>query len=93
LLVRSLYGTFSSAQRQPLDISSHALIARPRLTELLSRAGLHHSLTLVSAPAGFGKTTLLAAWMQLRLFAEGLHYRLQRLEGAQVATLHLRASH
>ncbi len=43
--------------------SSHALIARPRLTELLSRASLHQRLTLVSAPAGFGKTTLLAAWL------------------------------
>jgi LuxR family transcriptional regulator, maltose regulon positive regulatory protein len=43
--------------------SSHALIARPRLTELLSRASLQHALTLISAPAGFGKTTLLAAWL------------------------------
>jgi LuxR family transcriptional regulator, maltose regulon positive regulatory protein len=43
--------------------SSHALIARPRLTELLSRASLQYRMTLVSAPAGFGKTTLLAAWL------------------------------
>jgi len=42
---------------------SHALIARPRLTELLSRVSLQHSLTLVSAPAGFGKTTLLVSWL------------------------------
>ncbi len=38
--------------------SSHALIARPRLIELLSRVSLHQRLTLISAPAGFGKTCL-----------------------------------
>ena len=38
------------------------LIARPRLTERLSR-GAETALTLVSAPAGFGKTTLLAEWL------------------------------
>ena len=37
-----------------------ALVARPRLTDVLARAGAS-SLVLVSAPAGFGKTTLLAA--------------------------------
>jgi LuxR family transcriptional regulator, maltose regulon positive regulatory protein len=41
--------------------SSHALIARPRLIELLNM-GLEYPLTLVSAPAGFGKTTLLSTW-------------------------------
>ena len=34
-------------------------VARPRLTELLDQ-GRRARLTLVSAPAGFGKTTLLA---------------------------------
>src|SRR5918999_609887 len=38
------------------------LIARPRLIERLNR-GFDARLTLVSAPAGFGKTTLIAAWM------------------------------
>src|SRR3954447_20704523 len=38
------------------------LVDRPRLRELLDR-GTDASLTLVSAPAGFGKTTLLAAWV------------------------------
>ena len=42
---------------------SHTLIPRPSLTAQLI-AGLRHQLTLVSAPAGFGKTTLLAAWVQ-----------------------------
>ena len=38
------------------------LVARPRLSERLSR-GAESALTLVSAPAGFGKTTLLADWL------------------------------
>lgn len=37
-------------------------VPRPRLDALLSRA-LDAPLTVVSAPAGFGKTTLLAAWL------------------------------
>jgi LuxR family maltose regulon positive regulatory protein len=37
------------------------LVRRPRLTERLS-AGLRGPLTLLVAPAGFGKTTLLADW-------------------------------
>jgi LuxR family maltose regulon positive regulatory protein len=39
-----------------------SLVARPRLSERLSR-GATSRLTLVSAPAGFGKTTLLSAWL------------------------------
>ena len=42
---------------------SHTLIPRPRLTAQLS-ASLQHKLTLTSAPPGFGKTTLLSAWVQ-----------------------------
>jgi LuxR family maltose regulon positive regulatory protein len=37
------------------------LVARPRLSGRLSRAAASR-LTLISAPAGFGKTTLLAEW-------------------------------
>lgn len=37
-------------------------VHRPHLTERLSE-GLHHKLTLISAPAGFGKTTLVSAWL------------------------------
>ncbi len=44
-------------------IASGPLISRPRLTALLE-GSLHCPFTLVSAPAGFGKTTLLAAWKQ-----------------------------
>jgi LuxR family maltose regulon positive regulatory protein len=39
-----------------------AQVARPRLSELLTGAR-ESALTLVSAPAGFGKTTLLAEWL------------------------------
>jgi len=35
------------------------LVSRPRLIERLN-AGLQRKLTLVSAPAGFGKTTVLS---------------------------------
>jgi LuxR family transcriptional regulator, maltose regulon positive regulatory protein len=38
------------------------VVSRPRLIEQLS-AGLHRKLTLVSAPAGFGKTTLVSTWV------------------------------
>jgi LuxR family maltose regulon positive regulatory protein len=37
-------------------------VPRPRLAARLN-SGLDHKLTLVSAPAGFGKTTLLADWV------------------------------
>ena len=43
--------------------SPHALILRTRLLELLTKKGLECKLTLVSAPAGFGKTTLLSNWI------------------------------
>jgi len=47
------------------------LVSRPRLIERLN-AGLHRKLTLVSAPAGFGKTTLVSEWVaNLRLEAMG----------------------
>ena len=38
------------------------LVLRPRLTAALSTA-LTSSLTLVSAPAGYGKTTLVSSWL------------------------------
>jgi len=38
------------------------LVSRPQLAERLGR-GIGSKLTLISAPAGFGKTTLLAEWL------------------------------
>ena len=37
------------------------LVPRPRLIERLNE-GLARKLTLISAPAGFGKTALIADW-------------------------------
>ncbi|HEY4383727.1 MAG TPA: tetratricopeptide repeat protein, partial [Ktedonobacteraceae bacterium] len=42
-----------------------SLVLRERLLALLDR-GLEHRLTLVSAPAGFGKTTLVRQWVAKR---------------------------
>jgi LuxR family maltose regulon positive regulatory protein len=41
------------------------LVPRPRLTERLNE-GMTRKLTLVSAPAGFGKTALLSEWIHCR---------------------------
>ncbi|MBD0354607.1 MAG: hypothetical protein ICV58_05475, partial [Rubrobacteraceae bacterium] len=46
------------------------LVARPRLTERLDREA-NRKLTLISAPAGFGKTTLLGEWLNGREGEEG----------------------
>ncbi|WP_201392744.1 helix-turn-helix domain-containing protein [Ktedonobacter sp. SOSP1-85] len=42
---------------------THGLITRPRLTDLLM-AGMKCALTLISAPAGSGKTTAIAEWLR-----------------------------
>jgi ATP/maltotriose-dependent transcriptional regulator MalT len=42
-----------------------AFVPRPRLTERLS-VGLAGKLTLITAPAGFGKTTAVSAWLDPR---------------------------
>ena len=42
-----------------------SLVARPRLAEQLDASlAEHQRLTLVSAPAGFGKTTMLTEWLE-----------------------------
>src|SRR5216683_4975345 len=38
------------------------VVSRPRLLERLNE-GLHRNLILISAPAGFGKTTLVSEWL------------------------------
>jgi LuxR family transcriptional regulator, maltose regulon positive regulatory protein len=69
-------GEVDAAQRSQLDTPLHPLLAtklhvpRPR-TRLVARVhlverlqqGVERALTLISAPAGFGKTTLLAQWL------------------------------
>src|SRR3954447_3195922 len=44
---------------------ARAVVPRPRLYELLD-AGARRALTLVSAPAGSGKTVLVRAWLRER---------------------------
>ncbi len=51
------------------------VVRRSRLIERLN-AGLHGKLTLISAPAGFGKTTLVSAWVAGSLFVAGQFTRL-----------------
>jgi LuxR family maltose regulon positive regulatory protein len=48
-----------------------ALVARDSLLARLD-AGLERPLTLLSAPAGFGKTTLVSAWMAARAASHNL---------------------
>jgi ATP/maltotriose-dependent transcriptional regulator MalT len=51
------------------------LVPRARLTARLDE-GLSHSLTLFSAPAGFGKTPLMSEW---RVLETGRGFPLTRL--------------
>ncbi len=46
-----------------VPVAPGPLISRPRLDILLQQS-LDYPLTLISAPAGFGKTTLLSSWQQ-----------------------------
>lgn len=46
-----------------IPVASQPLVARTRLNALLNE-GLERRLTLVCAPAGFGKSTLLAEWVR-----------------------------
>ena len=50
------------ATKMYLPALRRGLVSRPRLHDRLRREA-HSRLTLVSAPAGFGKTTLLAEWL------------------------------
>jgi LuxR family transcriptional regulator, maltose regulon positive regulatory protein len=63
----------SSPDNEPLlstkffvPVPTHALVRRTRLTDLLT-AGTKSTLTLLSAPAGSGKTTLIAEWLEFFL--------------------------
>jgi len=45
-----------------IPVHSQRVVSRPHLSDMLEKEVIHHRLTLVSAPAGFGKTTLLSEW-------------------------------
>ena len=55
-----------------LPSSSHLLIPRSRLSDGVLKRSVTYPLTLVSAPAGFGKTTLLSSWV--RSLPKGTQY-------------------
>jgi LuxR family maltose regulon positive regulatory protein len=58
------------------------LVSRSRLIERLNE-GMEHKLTLISAPAGFGKTTLLSEWVDnLRFTSDDL--RLDTAKESQI---------
>ena len=50
------------ASKIQIPIQPQKIVPRPRLQALLEHQVIHHKLTLISAPAGYGKTTLLANW-------------------------------
>lgn len=50
------------------------LVPRPHLIERLNE-GLHRKLTLISAPAGFGKTTLISEWVNQKGAGRTLYVR------------------
>jgi LuxR family transcriptional regulator, maltose regulon positive regulatory protein len=62
----SLYGSPikmiapSLATKLYIPLASAQVVLRPRLFDRLSK-GLQRKLTLILAPAGFGKTTLMSA--------------------------------
>jgi LuxR family maltose regulon positive regulatory protein len=63
-----LFENKGEAMIAPVDTADHSIppmmpdrVDRSRLLERLDQ-GIRRKLTLISAPAGFGKTTLIAAW-------------------------------
>jgi LuxR family maltose regulon positive regulatory protein len=53
----SLLATKTQIPPQP-----HVTIVRPELADVLERSAAQYKLTLITAPAGYGKTTLLSQW-------------------------------
>ena len=59
------------ATKTRIPLPPHRPVPRPRLIDTLERGIPHHKLILVSAPAGYGKTTLLAQWAHTSRFLVG----------------------
>ena len=54
-----------------IPLPPHRPVVRPRLIDALEHGIAQHKLILVSAPAGYGKTTLLAQWAHASRFPVG----------------------
>jgi LuxR family transcriptional regulator, maltose regulon positive regulatory protein len=59
---RAVHGDQLLLTKLSVPSARPSLVPRPRLSERLEE-GMGGKLTLVSAPAGFGKSTLLSAWI------------------------------
>ncbi|HEX6385310.1 MAG TPA: AAA family ATPase [Anaerolineae bacterium] len=66
----TVMGTELLATKLSIPPQRGEVVPRARLLGRLDQ-GLEHKLILVSAPAGFGKTTLVAQWTRERSFAAG----------------------
>ncbi|HEU5104093.1 MAG TPA: adenylate/guanylate cyclase domain-containing protein, partial [Roseiflexaceae bacterium] len=77
--LRTLAPPAAAAASQTLNLLTTKLFVPPARTNLVLRprliaqlqAGLQSKLTLIAAPAGFGKTTLLSAWLAARTEERG----------------------
>jgi LuxR family maltose regulon positive regulatory protein len=60
--------TFLLATKLRIPPQPHHALGRPRLVDALERGIPHYKLILISAPVGYGKTTLLAQWAHASRF-------------------------
>jgi LuxR family maltose regulon positive regulatory protein len=60
--------TFLLSTKLRIPPQPHRVVRRPRLVDALERDILQYKLLLVSAPAGYGKTTLLSQWAHTSRF-------------------------
>jgi LuxR family maltose regulon positive regulatory protein len=54
--------TLLLASKLRIPPQPHRAVRRAALVDSLEQASLHHKLVLISAPAGYGKTTLVSQW-------------------------------